>query len=196
MRRDNHEIAIRRKGRPPSPDRTRPVEVRHCWRHGDSEFALYGRVAPQWRCKRCVAEAVTRRHRRVRQILVEQAGGRCAVCGYDRCIISLHFHHVDPASKSFNMTMATGKSEAAYLAEAQKCVLVCANCHGEIEAGLIDSPPAPAMRAGSAIPAEIARQGRDPTARESAMQLCLELGDVEEHDGNDVEHSERYQAEG
>lgn len=57
-------------------------------------------------------------------------------------MISLHFHHVDPASKSFNMTMASGKSEAAYLAEAKKCVLVCANCHGEIEAGLIESPPA------------------------------------------------------
>lgn len=76
-------------------------------------------------------------------MLVERAGGRCAVCGYDRCIINLHFHHVDPATKSFNMTMASGKSEAAYLAEADKCVLVCANCHGEIEAGLIESPPAP-----------------------------------------------------
>jgi hypothetical protein len=40
------------------------------------------------------------------------------------------------------MTMASGKSESAYLAEARKCVLVCANCHGEIEAGLIESPPA------------------------------------------------------
>jgi hypothetical protein len=76
-------------------------------------------------------------------MLVAQAGGECAVCGYDRCILNLHFHHVDPASKSFNMTMAAGKSAAAYLAEASKCVLVCANCHGEIEAGLIESPPAP-----------------------------------------------------
>jgi cytochrome c553 len=40
------------------------------------------------------------------------------------------------------MTIASGKSLAAYRAEAKKCVLVCANCHGEIEAGLIPSPPA------------------------------------------------------
>jgi hypothetical protein len=40
------------------------------------------------------------------------------------------------------MTMAAGKSMDAYLAEAEKCVLVCANCHGEIESGLIPSPPA------------------------------------------------------
>jgi hypothetical protein len=36
---------------------------------------------------------------------------------------------------------AGGKSLGAYRAEAKKCVLVCANCHGEIEAGLISSPP-------------------------------------------------------
>jgi hypothetical protein len=40
------------------------------------------------------------------------------------------------------MTMAAGKSLAAYIAEAWKCVLVCANCHGEIETGMIESPPA------------------------------------------------------
>jgi len=75
-------------------------------------------------------------------MLVDEAGGCCAVCGYDRCIINLHFHHVDPAKKSFPMTVAIGKSIATFRAEAKKCVLVCANCHGEIEAGLIKSPPA------------------------------------------------------
>ena len=62
----------------------------------------------------------------MRKRLVQEAGGKCAVCGYDRCMLNLHFHHVDPSTKSFNMTMASGKSEAAYLAEARKCVLVCA----------------------------------------------------------------------
>lgn len=74
-------------------------------------------------------------------MLVEEAGGRCAVCGYDRCQSNLHFHHVDPATKSSALNMSRGKSLAAYRAEARKCVLVCANCHGEIESGLIPSPP-------------------------------------------------------
>jgi hypothetical protein len=39
------------------------------------------------------------------------------------------------------MTMASGKSLDAYRAEAAKCVLLCANCHGEVEAGLVQSPP-------------------------------------------------------
>ena len=42
--------------------------------------------------------------------------------------------------KSFEIQMGSGKSLAAYREEARKCVLVCANCHGEIEAGLIPSP--------------------------------------------------------
>ncbi len=78
----------------------------------------------------------------MRRILVAEGGGCCAVCGYARCIYNLHFHHVDPAQKAFPMTMAGGKSLGAYREEAKKCVLVCANCHGEIESGLIPSPPA------------------------------------------------------
>ena len=84
---------------------------------------------------------MTRRLQKIKRLLVEEAGGCCVVCGYERCIISLHFHHVDPASKSFSMSMASGKSLAAYRAEARKCVLVCANCHGEVEAGLMELPP-------------------------------------------------------
>lgn len=92
-------------------------------------------------CKRCIADAVTRRHQKVKRILVEEWGGGCAVCGYDRSVVSLHFHHVDPATKSFAVNMAHGKSLDSFRAEAEKCVLVCANCHGEIEGGLIPSPP-------------------------------------------------------
>jgi len=56
--------------------------------------------------------------------------------------MNLHFHHVDPATKALSMSMAAGRSIAAFRAEAAKCVLVCANCHGEIETGLIPSPRA------------------------------------------------------
>lgn len=75
-------------------------------------------------------------------MLVEEAGGCCVVCGYDRCIINMHFHHVDPKRKSFNLSMNTTKALDTYRAEMEKCVLLCANCHGEVEAGYLDSPPA------------------------------------------------------
>ena len=132
---------LRQVGRPPSGEST--GEIRHCKRHGWVVFHLYGGGKPgqRWRCKRCVGEAVTRRHQKIKRTLVAEAGGCCAVCGYDRCVVNLHFHHVVPAEKSFPLTVARGKSLEAYRAEARKCVLVCANCHGEIEAGLIPSPP-------------------------------------------------------
>lgn len=128
------------EGRPPDP--TRPRRMQECLHHGLEAFHQYGQGrAQRWRCRRCVAEQVTRRHRKLRAILLAEAGGKCRVCGYDRVSRNLHFHHVNPEEKSFAMTMARGKSEAAYRAEAAKCVLVCANCHGEIEAGVSACPP-------------------------------------------------------
>jgi transposase len=52
-----------------------------CPRHGEVCHVRDGRGS--FRCRRCRAEAVVRRRRRVKQILVEEAGGRCRLCGYD-----------------------------------------------------------------------------------------------------------------
>ena len=63
------------------------------------------------------------------------------MCGYDRFIGNLAFHHGDPSTKAFPMSSASGKSLAAFREEAKKCVLLCANCHGEVESGLTPCPP-------------------------------------------------------
>ena len=128
-------------GRPEQPNET--AVLRTCPVHGTQRhYELADRGIRRYRCRQCVGEAVTRRHRKLKRLLVDEAGGSCAVCGYARCLGNLHFHHVVPADKSFEIQMGSGKSLAAYREEARKCVLVCANCHGEIEAGLIPSPPA------------------------------------------------------
>ena len=132
---------VRQKGRPPKAEST--AELKRCRRHGLVVFHRYsaGKRGLSWRCKRCVGEAVTRRLQKVKRILVHEAGGCCAVCGYDRCMFNLHFHHVDPATKSFALSVASGKGLDKLREEAKKCVLVCANCHGEIESRVIRSPP-------------------------------------------------------
>jgi transposase len=113
--------------------------TRPCKRHGLTEFWLEGRG--YYRCKRCRMERVSRRRRKMKLILVAEAGGRCVLCGYDRCVSALHFHHVDPATKRFHLSMqGATRSLAAARAEMSKCVLLCANCHAEVEAGLTSLP--------------------------------------------------------
>jgi transposase len=72
-----------------------------CRWHGRTDFVLEGRGS--YRCKRCRLERVSRRRRNVKRILVEEAGGKCLICGYDRCHRVLQFHHLDPNTKEFHL---------------------------------------------------------------------------------------------
>jgi transposase len=108
--------------------------MRVCRNHGMTEFWLEGRG--YYRCKRCRWEAVVRRRRKIKRILVDEAGGRCVLCGYDRCIAAMHFHHVDPSEKAFHLSeQGVTRSLGIAREEAAKCVLLCSNCHAEVETG-------------------------------------------------------------
>jgi transposase len=107
-----------------------------CWRHGDTEFWMEGRGS--YRCLACRRERVAERRRKVKEILVSEAGGSCRLCGYSRSLAALHFHHLDPGGKSFGLGReGVTRSLAEMRAEARKCVLLCANCHAEVEAGIV-----------------------------------------------------------
>jgi DNA-directed RNA polymerase subunit RPC12/RpoP len=109
--------------------------VRTCTTHGPTKFARDANGT--YRCTRCSSEAVARRRRRVKEILVAEAGARCALCGYDRCSRALGFHHVDPQTKRFGLAEGgVARSLGEARAEVEKCVLLCANCHAEVEAGI------------------------------------------------------------
>jgi transposase len=110
-----------------------------CRHHGETEFVLDQRG--YYRCKRCRSASVSRRRRKVKEVLVAEAGGACCVCGYDRNARALHFHHLDPSQKCHEIN-ARGAAMAIELlrAEAKKCVLLCANCHAEVEAGVVVLP--------------------------------------------------------
>jgi MerR HTH family regulatory protein len=110
-----------------------------CSKHGRTEFVLEGRG--YYRCKRCRGEAVAKRRRVVKHILVREAGGACVLCGYDRCPAALGFHHLDPSTKSFNLSLrGVTKSIDRIREEAAKCILLCANCHAEVEVGFVQIP--------------------------------------------------------
>jgi transposase-like protein len=94
-----------------------------------------------FRCTRCRSAHVADRRRRVKRQLIDEAGGACVLCGYDRCPAALQFHHLDPATKSFALSReGVTRSLARAREEARKCVLLCANCHAEVEGGFAQLP--------------------------------------------------------
>jgi hypothetical protein len=66
--------------------------------------------------------------------LVKSAGGRCSICGYDNNLAALAFHHTDSESKDFKLDMRSlsNRGLESVLAELDKCILVCHNCHAEL----------------------------------------------------------------
>jgi transposase len=119
-------------------DGSKPVHLK-CPTHGRTAFV--GRVDGGLRCGRCRSEAVSKRRRSVKRMLVEEAGGECILCGYSRCHRALEFHHLNPRTKEFDLgRTGVSRSLARCRAEASKCVLLCSNCHAEVEAGVAAVP--------------------------------------------------------
>jgi len=55
-------------------------------------------------------------------------GAKCSVCGYNKNLDALTWHHRDPKEKKKEAAGSTG--------ETSKCDLVCLNCHAEIHSVL------------------------------------------------------------
>ena len=78
-----------------------------------------------------------------KHFLMSPANGACQLCGYNKHIGGLSFHHIDPKAKKFILSgMRLTYNLHKLILEASKCNLVCHNCHSEIHATLV-SPVAP-----------------------------------------------------
>ena len=79
--------------------------------------------------------AVHKRRRKIRAMAIEYKGGKCEMCGYNKCSDALEFHHVDSKGKDFSISRkGYTRSWRKVKAEIDKCILICANCHREIHA--------------------------------------------------------------
>lgn len=94
-------------------------------------------------CYECSGEStrsdeVTRKHqktilrRSMKLQAIKMLGSKCCICGYNRCVDALEFHHKDPTQKEFKLGAGNTISWQEYKKEASKCILVCSNCHKEI----------------------------------------------------------------
>ena len=80
--------------------------------------------------------------KKARTLLAEAFGGKCTVCGYDKTIMALDYHHINPKEKDklLSMAMRDGSSWSRIVKEARKCTIVCCRCHREIHAGVTELP--------------------------------------------------------
>lgn len=109
-----------------------------CHNHGKTnhKFLSNGKNRPKRRvCIMCLRERQTKVRRTKKARLVQHAGGKCILCGYQKWLSSLDFHHLDPAEKSESLSKLRNRDFNTCLAEVKKCVLLCRNCHGELETG-------------------------------------------------------------
>lgn len=81
------------------------------------------------------ADAIRTIKRSTKHKLIEYKGGKCQKCGYNKCEGALQFHHRDKTQKEFTLSQVnlnkTKYSINELLKEADKCDLLCANCHAE-----------------------------------------------------------------
>lgn len=75
--------------------------------------------------------------RKEKKILLEFKGKlSCEICGYDKCMASLNFHHIDPNNKDFRLASIMHlkyeniQTLKKYIEdELDKCNVLCSNCH-------------------------------------------------------------------
>lgn len=81
-------------------------------------------------------KAVAKRRKHVRLKAIQYKGGVCQLCGYDKCAEALEFHHFTN-EKNFGISQkGYTRSWEKVKKELDICVLLCANCHREVENGV------------------------------------------------------------
>lgn len=86
-----------------------------------------------WKRTRCNSCTITLHRQRMKQACVEYMDTICIICGYDKCVAALEFHHKNPDKKEFGIAQGgiTYSWNKIYK-EIKKCIMICSNCHKEI----------------------------------------------------------------
>lgn len=94
--------------------------------------------SPHYRA--CSQKRKSKSRRKTLETFKLNSGGKCQLCGYNRCLNALDFHHKDPSTKdrkykSISSLIRENSIENG-MKEVNKCILLCANCHREVHAGI------------------------------------------------------------
>ncbi len=103
-------------------NKTQKLEYQRIYENKNKE-ALKKKYKNRWQKNKEVYET----------IMKELKINGCAICGYNKCINSLDFHHANPNDKKFQIGKRTlGWSPNKLVDELNKCILLCKNCHYEL----------------------------------------------------------------
>ena len=83
-------------------------------------------------------QAGAKRRKKIREMALQYLGNKCILCGYNKCGAASDFHHLDQKNKKFGLSQeGLTRSWEKTKQELTKYMLVCANCHREIHAGIL-----------------------------------------------------------
>lgn len=95
-------------------------------------------------CRKCNNQSVNTKHKdytrqqqrgiKRKLFFVNQLGRRCCICGYQKNLASLIFHHKDPKQKTLTLDIRSMSNNSLEVLqnEVNKCQLMCHNCHSEL----------------------------------------------------------------
>lgn len=90
----------------------------------------HGRLI-KW-CSICNKKHVNKSTRMYKNEVVEYMGGKCSICGYNKCIHALDIHHISPDKKDPNFKKMRTILTEELKEELRDCILICSNCHREL----------------------------------------------------------------
>ncbi|UZE93404.1 MAG: hypothetical protein IB617_01050 [Candidatus Nealsonbacteria bacterium] len=116
------------------------------WQHS---FTQTGKPEYRARCRNCQKIYLKRirsqekyknyRNKRRKEIQIERKkyavdklGGKCELCGYNKSLSVLTFHHRNPKGKEKTVGQMLDYSLKKLDRELKKCQLLCFNCHMEL----------------------------------------------------------------
>lgn len=119
--------------------KTGSSEIEDCKCNTCGKEFVYNRRKGHTRNK-CNSCQVNDRRPIKKRMAISYLGGKCVVCGYDKCQDAFDFHHLDPSVKTDSITKLYLHTEEKLKLELDKCVLLCCRCHREVHAGITKLP--------------------------------------------------------
>jgi len=86
-------------------------------------------------CKDCQCERIKKGQKKTKDY-IQSLKKQCSICGYNKCVEALEFHHTNPDEKDGTLSQYSRRVFSPAVKEKidkemSKCVVLCSNCHRE-----------------------------------------------------------------